>query len=46
MRSETKRHHYLTGTEEISDVRYEWFKDSVSRRMIINDQLLLIREGP
>ena len=46
MPSETNRRRYLTGTEEINNVRYEWFKDAVSKRMIINDQLLLVREGP
>ena len=44
--SETKRRRNLTGTEEINDVRYEWFKDAVSRQMIINYQLLLVRESP
>ena len=42
--SETKRRHYLTGTEEIHNVRYKWIKDAVSWRMIINDQLLLVRD--
>ena len=40
------RMRHLTRTEEKNDVRYEWFKDAVSRRMIINDQLLIVREGP
>ena len=44
--SETKPHPYLTVTEEINDVRYERFKDAVSRWMITNDQLLFVREGP
>ena len=44
--SETKRLRYLTGTEEIKAVRCEWFKDAVSRRIIIIDQELPIREGP
>ena len=44
--SDTKCHCYLTGNEEIKDLRYEWFKDAVSRQMIINGQLSLVREGP
>ena len=44
--SETKHCHYLTWTEEINNVRYEWFKDAVSRWIIISDQLLLVRGGP
>ena len=38
--SETKVHHYLTGKEEINNLTYEWFKDAVSKRIIITGPLL------
>ena len=33
--SQSKRRRYLTGNEEINNLVYEWFKDAVSRRIIV-----------